>query len=383
MHFEFATTGKLIFEQGAIARLADHAASLGMRRILLVTDKGIVAAGLVEPALTALRDASFEVMLFDTVVADPPVSVIDAACDAARAGKADGVIGLGGGSSLDAAKLVAVITCSGERLEHLYGIDQIKGPRLPLILIPTTAGTGSEVTPISIVTVGAEEKKGVVSPVLLPDIALLDPDLTMGLPPQVTAATGIDAMVHAIEAYTSAQKKNPVSDALATKALGLLGRSVPQAYENGVDKQARSQALLGSCLAGMAFANAPVAAVHALAYPIGARFHVPHGVSNALVLPAVLKFNLPEAGPLYAELAPLICTQEQLRAASSPQAAFVATLERYCDEMAVPRRLRDVGIVDNDIDQLADDAMEQTRLLVNNPRPVTRRDVVEIYRATL
>src|ERR671916_573671 len=180
-----------------------------------------------------------------------------------------------------------------------------KGPRLPLLLAPTTAGTGSEVTPISIVTPGAHEKKGVVSSVLIPDIALLDPELTLGLPPHVTAATGVDAMVHAIEAYTSASpNNNPVSRALACEALRLLGRNIRRAVHHGQDSDARAAMLLGSMLAGQAFANSPVAAVHALAYPIGGHFGVPHGLSNALVLPHVLRFNAPACGSRYAELLP-------------------------------------------------------------------------------
>ncbi len=383
MQFNFATAGRLIFDSGASAQCGDHARSLGIRRLLLVTDKGIMAAGIAAPIIAALTDAGLAVAVFDNVSADPPVSVIETARDAAITHKADGVLGLGGGSALDAAKLAALLARSGEALADIYGLDQAQGPRLPLILIPTTAGTGSEVTPISIVTVGAEEKKGVVSPHLLPDIALLDPALTLGLPPAVTAATGIDAMVHAIEAYTSVHKKNPISDALATKALGLLSSGLPRAFADGGDLGAWSDALLCACLAGMAFANAPVAGVHALAYPIGARFHVPHGVSNALMLPAVLRFNLPKAGEYYAQLAEYICTDDEIGMAPCPQEAFILKLERYCTEMEVPRQLRQVGITRQDLDQLADDAMLQTRLLINNPRTVTRDDAFALYETTL
>jgi alcohol dehydrogenase class IV len=254
-----------------------------------------------------------------------------------------------------------------------------KGQRLPLLLVPTTAGTGSEVTPISIVTTPTTEKKGVVSPVLIPDWAILDPELTLGLPPAVTAATGIDAMVHAIEAYTSKHKKNPMSDQLARQALTLLSANVRTVCTEGSNLEARSQMLLGSMLAGMAFANSPVAAVHALAYPIGAIFHVPHGLSNALVLTQVLRFNLPEAEALYAELAPVVEPRTEGLPDSQKARLFVDAMAAICSDCKVPPSLADVGIKSGDLQKLAEDAMKQTRLLVNNPREVRYDDALAIY----
>ena len=247
------------------------------------------------------------------------------------------VVSVGGGSALDTAKLVAYLARSDERLDDIYGVGMAKGQRLPLVLAPTTAGTGSEVTPIAIVTTPTTEKKGVVSPRLLPDWAILDPELTLGLPAPVTAATGIDAMVHAIEAYTSRHKKNPISDQLARQALALLSANIREVCRNGANLEARSQMLLGSMLAGMAFANSPVAAVHALAYPIGAIFHVPHGLSNALVLMGVLRFNLPTAEGLYAELAPIVDPGARDLPAAQAARAFVDALD--CD---LPRLRRAV-----------------------------------------
>ena len=214
----------------------------------------------------------------------------------ARENDVTGVVGFGGGSSLDVAKLSALLAGSGEDLEAAWGVGNAKGPRLPLVLVPTTAGTGSEVTPVAIITVGGDEKRGVSSPILLPDIALLDAELTLSLPAGTTAATGIDAMVHAIEAYASkSANNNPMSRMLAVEALRLLGGHIERVIAEPGDIEARAAMLLGSTLAGMAFANSPVAAVHALAYPIGGTFHVPHGLSNALVLPHVLAFNAAEA----------------------------------------------------------------------------------------
>ncbi len=246
--------------------------------------------------------------------------------------------------------------------------------------MPTTAGTGSEVTPIAIVTTGETTKMGVVSPHLLPDLAVLDADLTLGLPPAVTAATGIDAMVHAIEAYTSKLKKNPLSDLLAREALRLLALNLDEAVHNGGNREARQAMLLGACLAGQAFANAPVAAVHALAYPLGGHFHIPHGLSNALVLPEVVRFNAPNAAPLYAELAPLLLG-ERLRSDADRTEQFIAELADLSPRSGLPSRLRDAGVPEASLPHLAADAMLQQRLLVNNPREVSESDALAIYRA--
>ncbi len=234
-------------------------------------------------------------------------------------------------------------------------------------------------TPISIVTTPSTEKKGVVAPKLLPDWAVLDPELTLGLPAHVTAATGIDAMVHAIEAFTSKNRKNPISDQLAKQALALLSANIRTACTDGTNVEARSGMLLGSMLAGMAFANAPVAAVHALAYPVGAIFHVPHGLSNALVLMGVMRFNLSHAQALYAELAPILDPAAADLPEAEAAARFVECLQAICHDCKVPASLSEVGVAQGDLGRMATDAMKQTRLLVNNPREVTYDDA---YRST-
>lgn len=378
----FNTTRSIIIERGAATRLAAQVLNLGATSVLLVTDAGVVAAGLLEPVLAGFAAAGVPVRVFAEVLADPPESVIVAAVEAGRACGADCVVGLGGGSSLDAAKLAALLLRSGEELAQIYGINQSKGARLPLILVPTTAGTGSEVTAVSVVTTGAGEKNVVISPTLLPDLAVLDAELTRGLPAPISAATGIDAMVHAVEAYTSRHLKNPISDCLARDALRLLCGSLHQVCRDGTDLVARENMLLGACLAGMAFANSPVAAVHALAYPIGARFHVPHGVSNALVLGAVMRFNLEVAAPLYAQLADIVLPNVS-GSARDKAWALVDYLGGLAGELNLPTRLRDVGIGEADIEALAEDAMKQSRLLGNNPRKVTLEDVLAIYREVL
>lgn len=377
--FSFHTTPHILFEAGGTTKIADLVRTFGAQHVMLVTDAGVRGAGLTAHAENALAQAGIRVTVFDQVKADPPSHIIEDAAQMARAGGVDAVVSIGGGSALDTAKLVAYLGKSNDRLEDIYGVEQAKGSRLPLLLAPTTAGTGSEVTPISIVTTPTQEKKGVVSSCLLPDWAILDPELTLKLPAPVTAATGIDAMVHAIEAYTSRHKKNPMSDQLAIRALALLSSNIRAVCQNGADLEARSHMLLGSMLAGMAFANAPVAAVHALAYPIGALFHVPHGLSNALVLTQVLQFNLPAAQALYAELAPVILPGKSFASRDVAARSFVAELEALSRDCGVPRSLRDVGISESDLDRLAEDAMKQTRLLVNNPRELTLSDARGIY----
>jgi alcohol dehydrogenase class IV len=382
LKFSFRTTKAILVEAGSSARIGDLVSDLGAASALIVTDKGIQASGLLNAAIASLKAKNIRVELFTEVVADPPEDVVLKAVKAAQDGGAECVIGLGGGSSMDVAKLVALLAMGKEKLDDIYGVSLVKGPRLPLVLVPTTAGTGSEVTQISIVTTRSGEKKGVVSPVLLPDYALLDADLTLGCPPHVTAATGVDAMVHAIEAYTSKHAKNPISDALARDALRLLSGNIRTACTNGTDRMARQNMLLGAMLAGMAFANAPVAAVHALAYPIGARFHVAHGLSNALVLPHVLRFNAPVAASHYAEigsiLAPEVTGSEEARAR-----ALVDTLSKLTAELGLETRLTQVGIAQKDLPGLAEDAMKQTRLLVNNPREVTYDHALAIYQEAL
>jgi alcohol dehydrogenase class IV len=382
--FSFSTVSSLVSEPGASAHLGQLVAERfpAARRAMIVTDAGFLRTGLVDTPRLSLEQHGMEVTVFSEVVADPPEAVVHAAVDLARKNGVDLVIGLGGGSSMDVAKLIAVMAGTRQPLAEMYGIGKVSGQRLPLVQVPTTAGTGSEVTNVAIVTTGATTKMGVVSPQLYADLAVLDATLTLGLPPVVTAATGIDAMVHAIEAFTSKHKKNPLSDLLAKQALQLLSGNLIKACENGRDLDARQAMLLGACLAGQAFSNAPVAAVHALAYPIGGIFHVAHGLSNSLVLPHVLRFNLPHAAFDYAELAGVVVPHASGSQEARAQALIVA-MEQMAAMTGIERSLRQVGITEADLDRLADDAMLQTRLLGNNPRELTRSDAHAIYRAAL
>ncbi|MEP5324530.1 iron-containing alcohol dehydrogenase [Marinobacter alexandrii] len=380
--FTFNTTKSVICEPGSIKKLGAIVKEQIGNRVLIVTDPGLIQAGLLSSATDSLDQAGVQYQVFDGVVADPPVAVVEAALADARAANIDGVIGFGGGSSMDIAKLIALLIGGGEKLDDIYGVGMAKGQRLPLIQIPTTAGTGSEVTPISIITVGEAEKKGVVAPQLLPDVALLDAELSLGLPAPVTAATGIDSMVHAIESYTSASaNNNPVSRTLAREALRLLGANIETAVKDGRNVQARSNMLLGAMLAGQAFANSPVAAVHALAYPIGGIFHVPHGLSNALVLPHVMRFNASACAEAYATLAPDAFPDLASVPESQRVEEFINRLEALSADIGLEQTLREVGIGESDLPVMAADAMKQTRLLVNNPREVSEADALAIYQA--
>ena len=379
--FEFNTVSRIISGPDSALDLAAQCAQLGVRRPLLVTDPGLVAIGLVAPVAAALDSAGLSPLLFDQVKEDPPEATVLAAAEMARGGKVDCVIAVGGGSSMDVAKVVAVLLGGEQALPELYGVGQVSGGRLPLILVPTTAGTGSEVTPVAVITTGETTKAGVSSPVLLPDVAVLDANLTLGLPPSVTAMTGVDAMVHAIEAYTSRHKKNPLSDSLALQALDLLSRNIRTAVSDGANLQARENMLLGACLAGQAFANAPVAAVHALAYPLGGHYHIPHGLSNSLVLPSVLEFNAAEAADLYAELAPVVLGQSIGGTAEAKTAALIDALRQLIIDVSLPATLREAKVEKKDLEMLAQDAMLQQRLLINNPRDVAYEDALSIYRA--
>lgn len=379
MQFDFATTPRVIVRPGAMLAPAEWLAGFPGRRLFVVTDPGLVKAGVVAPVLAALEAAGREVVLYQDVEADPPEARVLATVAAAREAGAEIVVGLGGGSSMDTAKLVALLAATPQPLESIYGIGLAKGPRLPLIQVPTTAGTGSEVTAIAIVTTPTQEKKGVVSPLLYPDLAVLDADLTLGLPPAVTAMTGIDAMVHAIEAYTSRIRKNPLADSLAREALRIMYDKLPRVLKDGSDREARSAMLAGSMMAGMAFANAPVGAVHALAYPLGGHFHVPHGLSNALVLAPVLAYNRPVAEKLYAELAAVVNPQQRFNDTATAAQWFVDDMSRLVAAMPFAQTLRAVGVAEKDLDLLATDAMKVERLLVNNPRDMTYDAARAIY----
>jgi len=380
--FLFSTVSDVHIGENSLAQLGSVLQGLGLKKILLVTDPGIEKAGLLTKAIKSMLVNNIEYCLYNQVQADPSDEIIKHAQSRYLAEKCDGVVGFGGGSSMDVAKVLAVLAMQEQELGDIYGVDNISSKRVPLVQIPTTAGTGSEATMVSVVTTGATTKSGIVSRSLLADAIILDPNLTVGLPANITAYTGIDAMVHAIESYTSARLKNPVSDMLAKEALRLLSGAIHTAVNDGTNISARNDMLLGAMFAGQAFANAPVAAVHALAYPLGGFYHIPHGLSNSLVLPQVLKFNGPAADSLYSELLPCISDIQTEKESDANAADLMASyFLKLAEDLNIPSSLREMNIPENDMEMLAEAGMQQQRLLINNPREVKYDDALAIYQA--
>ncbi len=382
--FNFHSTASLIFGNETAVNSTDQIVNLLGKNIFVITDEGLTELGLYDKTIKKLQSYS-NINIFNKVESDPSKSTLLKAFDEAADFKSTGVLGFGGGSSMDVAKLISLLLGSNQNIDTIWGVNNAKGPRIPLVLIPTTAGTGSEVTPISIITMDDKEKKGVSSKLILPDLAILDPSLTINLPPNITASTGIDAMVHAIEAYTSINpNNNPISKMLSIEALKLLGSSIKTAVFDGHNINARSNMLLGSMLAGKAFANSPVAAVHALAYPIGGLFNISHGLSNSLVLTSVMKFNSKneETKKNYAHLAPYVFKNlDNSKNDDFLCNNFIDALERLCKELNLPYRLRDLEIPEEACKLMASEAMKQTRLLVNNPRKIEESDAYNIYKS--
>ena len=376
MH-SFQTVADIRIELGGAAKLDYYVEGLCRnKRIAIVTDRGVKELGLMDAGIAALKEAGYAVFVFDKVVADPPQDIVLKGATAIRKFNAGLIIGFGGGSPMDTAKVIAHLCGSEQSIESLYGVGNAKGPTLPLLLIPTTSGTGSEVTNVAIITTGATSKEGIVANSLYADRVLLDAQLTFGLPASITASTGIDAMVHAIEAYTSIRQKNPLSDTFALAALRKLRGSIVTACNDGSNIEARNDMLMGAMLAGQAFSNAPVAAVHGLAYPLGGFFHVPHGLSNALVLTEVMKYNLPKANHWYGEIA-------QDLGIGQTGTQLIDEMLRIKEETNVPKTLTEVNIPAEAIPIMAEDAMQKNRVLMNNAREMTYDAVVDIYEKIL
>lgn len=379
----FQTAPRIVQGAGCLSQVASEVERLGGTRIMIVTDPGLVAAGIVDRLETLLREGGVAYHRFDQVEPDPRLEIAALATDLIRQEKSDLIIGIGGGSAIDIAKIASVLATNDGELGRYFGIDLIPRPGLKTIIVPTTAGTGSEVTPIVILSDLEEKlKKGVVSPYLMPSVALLDAELTLGLPPHVTAATGMDALIHAVEAFTS---KNAyfMTDMLAREAIRLIMGSIRTAFANGSDITARRHMLEGSLLAGMAFANAGVTAVHAFAYPIGAEYHIPHGVANSIMLTPVMEFNMLGDLKKFAELADLFGEVTVGKTTREKALAAVEALRILSQDLQIPAHLSDFGVKDADIPNLAAGVMKVTRLLANNPREMTQADAEAIYRQML
>ncbi len=379
----FQTAGRIIMGPGSINKLPDEIRRLNCSKVLIITDPGLVKAGIAERVEDLLRAAGVAFGRFDKVEPDPRFEIVDDALAQLEAEGADLILGIGGGSSLDIAKVASVRATNPQPVEALFGIDLVPKPGLKLILIPTTAGTGSEVTPIAILSDHTEKlKKGIVSPYLLPSCALLDPELTIGLPCPVTAATGMDALIHAIEAYTS-KNATPFTDLLAVQAMDLIFNNIRLACADGENLEARSKMLEGSLLAGMAFANAGVTAVHAFAYPIGAEFHIPHGIANTIMLLPVMEFNLLGNLKKFADIAEIFGQNTSGISRRKAARLAVEAVEELAADLNLPKSLGSYGVKEEHIPMLAEGVMKVTRLLANNPRTLRVEDARTIYRNVL
>ncbi|MBN2178946.1 MAG: iron-containing alcohol dehydrogenase [Deltaproteobacteria bacterium] len=379
----FSTTPKIIMGPGAIKTIGGEVKKRGIAKVLIVTDKGVIGAGLTGPVETSLTEAGIAFAIFDGVEPDPRYEIVADCVAMVEKEKAELLIGLGGGSPIDITKTTAIMMTNEGPISEYFGIDLIPNPGLPTIMVPTTAGTGSEVTPIAILSDEGEKlKKGVVSPHMYPSMGILDAEMTIGLPPHVTAATGMDALIHAVEAYTSINATG-LTDMFNIRAIKLIYNNLRIAYAKGDNIEARSAMMEGALLAGIGFANAGVTAVHAFAYPIGAEFHIPHGVANTLMLPHVIRYNVLGNLPKFAALAkPFGIPTEGLDDLQIVD-RVIAAIDRLADDIRVPRHLADFGVKEKDVPMLAEGVMKVTRLLANNPRTLNYEDAKAIYTAAL
>ncbi|WP_216829584.1 iron-containing alcohol dehydrogenase [Alkalihalobacterium elongatum] len=375
----FQTAGQLITGSGSVAKVGEEVAKLGGKKVLIITDKIIRETGLVNKVIEPLQEQSILVDIIDDVIPEPPFEILEEMASKISGKGYDVFVGVGGGSALDVTKLLAVMMTNTEDVRDMVGIDNIKNPGLPFILIPTTSGTGSEVTYNAIFTDNRDKvKKGIVSTYLLPNIAIVDAELTLTVPPAVTAATGMDALVHAVESYT-AIRANELTDGIALQAIKLISRSLRTAVHNGRDLKAREDMAMGSLLAGISLGNAGVGAVHALAYPLGGKFKVPHGVANSLLLPYVMKYNVVANLEKFSEVAKAM--GENVEGLSTRDAAELAVhaMARLSQDVGIPESIKDVGVSAEDIPALAEEASKIDRLLSNNPRTLTVKDIEKIY----
>jgi alcohol dehydrogenase class IV len=387
----FHTSGELVFGRGAVLEIADIVRRIGRgRRAMIVTDAPLVKTGIVDAVRTPLRRDDCEVEVFDGGAPEPPVAVAEAAIEAARKFKPDVLIGLGGGSNMDLAKVAATVLAHGGSPRDYAGENTIAGPIWPLVCVPTTAGTGSEVSAAAVLTDSeAQNKFGILSNYLRPRAAVVDPALCQKCPPKVTADSGIDALTHAIEAFTAIENENfplppgersvyqghhPLGDVLAEKAIELVGNHLRTAVHQGDNTDARDGMALAATLAGMAFSNVGVALVHALEYPVGGATHCSHGAGNGLLLPHVMRFNKQVRERRMARIG-------QLLGAEPTADAAIAAVERLSDDIGIPRRLRDLGAREEQLPEFAAKAITVKRILRVNPRPVSEQDALAILRA--
>ncbi|USL44205.1 iron-containing alcohol dehydrogenase [Priestia megaterium] len=375
----FRTAETLVTGSGSISKIGEEAKKLNATKVIIITDKVIRQTGLLSKVINPLEEAGLATDIIDDVVPEPPFENLEQMITQIEGKGYDLLVGVGGGSALDIAKVLSIMLTNNEDVRDLVGIEKVKNPGVPTILVPTTSGTGSEVTYNAIFTdIRDKVKKGIVSPYLLPKVAIVDPELTLTVPPSVTAATGMDALVHAVESYT-AIRAGELTDGIALQAIKLISGSIRKAVYNGKDLKAREDMAMGSLLAGISLGNAGVGAVHALAYPLGGKFKVPHGVANSLLLPFVMKYNAVADLEKFAEVAKAM--GENVDGLSLREAAdrAVQALAQLSKDVGIPSSLKEVGVTASDISDLAEEASKIDRLLNNNPRWLTVKEIKKIY----
>lgn len=396
--WEYFSTEKVIFGVGAIQQLDTALQRISVRNILVITDQGIRRAGILDRVTSLLAAGGYQVEVYDQAVPEPPIATALECYEFAKSRmNTEAIIGLGGGSSIDLAKAISVLMVYGGHPRDYMGENKVPGPTLPLIAIPTTAGTGSEVTPIAVLTdVENHLKVGISDNYLRPAVALLDPELTVKLPAYVTACTGIDALSHAIEAYTAKEYKyiqsntpvlsqgaNPISDALAIEAITLIAQNLTYAVQQGNNVEARSNMMLGSLLAGMAFSNAGTAAAHALAYPIGGLVRSPHGEVTGLLLPYVMQYNINVVESKLARLAPAFRIRTDGMSEREMGEAVIQAVFLLLERIGLPTKLSRIGIKEEHIPEIAEKSLEIERIIRNNPRIPTKESFVELLKLAL
>ena len=367
---------KIVFGTGCINKLVDDYQKLGFKRLFVLTAPPI--RPLIEEPLAELAEGGISIEVVQDIVAEPTVNDFKRILEQARRFGADSVVGIGGGSVLDVTKLVASFINSEQQVEDCFGTGFIKAKGLWFACLPTTAGTGSEVSPNAILLDERDHlKKGIVSPYLIADAAYVDPKLTWSVPAKVTADTGMDALTHCIEAYTN-KFAHPTVDIYALQGIRLIAANLEKAVKNGHDVEAREALALGSLYGGLCLGPVNTAAVHALSYPLGGEFHIPHGLSNAILLPSVMKFNRPANLRRYAEVALALGCEPGQDADETAQHG-VEFIYRLAEAVGIPQKLTDLGIPQTAVPGMAKAAMEVQRLLKNNPREVTEQDALNIY----
>jgi len=391
----FNSAGQLMFGRNAVRQIGDVARRLGAERVLIVADPIVSRAGLVDRVRGPLEESDIRVKVFEGGEPEPSIRAAEACIDAAEHFSTNIVVGLGGGSNMDLAKITATILAHGGGPRDFFGDDRIPGPIWPLICVPTTAGTGSEVSAAAVLTDTENHMKvGILSNYLRPAVAVVDPMLTVSCPPKVTADSGIDALTHAIEAYTAVdnatfplpagersvyQGRHPMGDTLAEKAIAVIGANLRRAVAHGDDLDAREGMALGATLAGLAFSNVGVALVHAMEYPVGGAVHVSHGAGNGLLLPSVMRFNLPVRQAEFAAIARLLGEDVSGLTIEAAAERGVTAVEQLRKDIGIPLRLRDLGVRREQLRPFAEKAAAIKRIIRVNPRPVTVEEVEGIY----